>query len=583
VNVFSREQLAPVLLRMGLAATTRIDRALALEVAEREGIEAVLAGTVTRLGGDYVFSARVLQPTTGEELIAVRAAASKDRLADGVESLSREVRRRLGEARGEIRQSEPLPRVTTRSLEALRAYAQAVDATDRREYQQGLEFALEAIRLDSTFAQAFRTAAVLNRNMGRWGEAVPYARRAYELRDQLTARERLHVEAFYLWSVELDPRRAAEAYERLLAQYPDEYTAANNLAAMEQYLGEWERAYRASLRAVELEPYRSAGYGNVIATARWTNRWQVCDSMIGLARERGFANEAAAWSQSQAIGLRDWERADFLCDSLLAETTSTAWAMSYRNACGSLDIARGRIERGIERRLTVARYYADRRSYVGYGGALAGPVLGEAMRGREAAARAYWEDALAYADPEALPAPERFILGTTAQVVPYMMGWPDLAEDAGARYPPYPDSGHTIRTYGERLVHAAKLLVQGDPEGSIESLRKITGDDFRPGSWEVEKDLLFSRAYEELGEPDSAVKYLEAVIEPARIAEGFISLLSLPQIERRLADLELARGNLAPAVRHYQNFLELWSDPDPELLPQVESARQALDRLQTDR
>ncbi|MGD8699825.1 MAG: hypothetical protein PVJ43_11070, partial [Gemmatimonadales bacterium] len=61
------------------------------------------------------------------------------------------------------------------------------------------------------------------------------------------------------------------------------------------------------------------------------------------------------------------------------------------------------------------------------------------------------------------------------------------------------------------------------------------------------------------------------------------SLLTLPQTERRLADLEVARGNLAAAARHYQNFLELWSDPDPELLPQVESARRALDRLRTDR
>jgi tetratricopeptide (TPR) repeat protein len=579
VNVYGREQIAPVLRRMGRPDTVRVDRALALEVAEREGIEAVLAATVARLGGDYVFSARVLQPASGQELIAVRAAAREDRLADGVETLSREIRRRLGEARGEIRRSEPLPRVTTRSTEALRAYAQAVDANDRGEYEQGLDFALEAIRLDTTFALAYRAAAVLNRNMGRWGEAVPYASRAHELRDNLTARERLQVEAFYHWSVELDPRRAAEVYERLLAQYPDDYTAASNFALMAEYLGEWERAYQASLRAVELEPYRPAAYGHAILTARWTNRWQVADSMIALARDRGFARRAAAWSQSEALGLRDWARADFLCDSLLAEETNPAWSMSYLSACGSLDIARGRIDRGIERKLTVARFHASRRSYVGYGGALAGPVMGEAMRGRMAAARAYWEDALAFADPEALPAPERFILGTTAQVVPYMLGWPDLAEDAGARYPPYPDSTHAIRTYGERLVRAARAVQDGDAERAIEWLRGARGEIFKPTSWEMEKDLLFARAYEQLGQPDSAVKYFEAVIRPARLAEGFISLLSLPGLERRLADLEAGRGNVSAAVRHYQNFLELWSDPDPELLPQVESARRALERL----
>jgi hypothetical protein len=257
--------------------------------------------------------------------------------------------------------------------------------------------------------------------------------------------------------------------------------------------------------------------------------------------------------------------------------------MSHRSACGSLDIARGRIERGIERRLTVARYRAERRSYIGYGAALAGPVMGEAMRGRPAAARAYWEDALAFADPEAAPAPERFIMGTTAQVVSYMMGWPDLAEEAGGRYPAYPDSSHTMRTYGERLVRAARWLSRADPERAIESLLAISGDGLKPESWELEKDLLYSRAYEELAQPDSAVKYLEAVIAPARVAEGFLSLLFLPQVERRVADLEVARGNIAAAAHHYQNLLELWSDPDPELLPQVESARRALDRLIADR
>jgi tetratricopeptide (TPR) repeat protein len=583
VNVYNREQLAPVLARMGLPDTARVDRELALEVAEREGLAAVLAATVTRLGGDYAFSARVIQPVSGQDLIAVRAAASEDRLADGVETLSREIRRRLGEARQEIRQSEPLPRVTTRSLEALRAYAQAASANDRREYEQALDFAKEAIRLDSTFALAYQAAGALNRNLSRWGEAVPYARRAYELRDNLTARERLQVEAYYHWSVELDPRRAAEMYERLLAQYPDDYTAASNFALMAEYLGEWERAYRAALRAVEIEPYRPTGYAHAILTARWTNRWPVADSMIALAAERGFASQAAAWSQSEAIGLRDWDRADFLCDSLLAVATSPAWAMSYRNACGSLDIARGRIESGIERRLTVARYYASRRSYVGYGAALAGPVMGEAMRGREAAARAHWKDALAFADPAALPAPERYLLGTTAQVVPYLLGWPDLAEDAGARYPSYPDSSHPIRMYGDRLVRAARALSDGEAERAVESLRGAQTESFRPGSWELHKDLMLAEAYEQLGQADSAVKYLEAVIEPARLAEGFISLLSLPGIERRLAELEAARGNVSAAVQHYQNFLALWSDPDPELRPQIESARRALDRLMADR
>jgi hypothetical protein len=49
-----------------------------------------------------------------------------------------------------------------------------------------------------------------------------------------------------------------------------------------------------------------------------------------------------------------------------------------------------------------------------------------------------------------------------------------------------------------------------------------------------------------------------------------------PVLERRLAELEEARGNADAAVRHYQRLLELWSEADPELQDQLGSARPAL-------
>ncbi|MGD2152197.1 MAG: hypothetical protein PVG79_02945, partial [Gemmatimonadales bacterium] len=191
VNVYSREQLMPVLQRMGRPDTTRLDRAVALEVAEREGLAAVLALTVSRLGGQYVFSARVVQPGSGEEIIAARSVASEDRLLEGVEKLSHELRRRLGEQRGAVRESDPLPQVTTSSLEALKIYAQASDANNRYEFGRALELATQAIRLDSTFAGAYRAAATYSGNLGRRAEAAHYATRAFELRDGLAERERL--------------------------------------------------------------------------------------------------------------------------------------------------------------------------------------------------------------------------------------------------------------------------------------------------------------------------------------------------------------------------------------------------------
>jgi len=579
VNVYSREQLRPVLRRMGRADTTRLDRAVALEVAEREGLAAVLAVTVSRLGGQYVFSARVVQPGSGEEIIAARSVASEDRLLEGVEKLSHELRRRLGEQRGAVRESEPLPQVTTTSLEALKLYAQASDANNRYEFGHALELATQAIRLDSTFAGAYRAAAVYSANLRQRAEAARYATRAYELRSGLTERERLLTEAAYYTHVEFDYRRALEAYELILSRYPDYGEAATNVAAMAERLGERELAYQASLRTVELRPYSALSYGHVIVNARWTGRWEIADSFIQVARQRGFEEQAADWSHGQALGRRDWGRAEFLCDSLLAAATSAGRLASVRTRCAALDIARGRLQRGIERELAVAEYRVQRGNRFLYGPPALYAVTAEATRGRHAEARSLFERVIAYAEPESLAEPERFIARQTLQVLAHLLELPDLAEQVEAAYPPFPDSANMVSYYGDRLAGAARALHDGDAERAIDLLHRMRALDLRVDNWEVLADLMFGLSFEQLGEPDSAVAYLEDMIQPARLAGDAFVRLQLPLIELRLARLEESRGNVDAAIRHYRNFLEIWAEPDPELSGEVEAARRALARL----
>ncbi|UCC71590.1 MAG: hypothetical protein JSV86_14535 [Gemmatimonadota bacterium] len=579
VNVYSREQLSPVLRRMGRPDTTRLDRAVALEVAEREGLAAVLAVTVSRLGGQYVFSARVVQPGSGEEIITARSVASEDRLLEAVEKLSHEIRRRLGEERGAIRQSEPLPKVTTSSLEALRLYAQASEANSRLDFEQALQLATQAIRHDSIFAGAYRAAAVYSNNLSRRAEAARYATRAYELRDGLTERERLHTEASYYSYVDLDYRRALETYELILSRYPDDGTAANNLAARAEWLGERERAYQASLRAVGLRPYSALSYGHVIVNARWTGRWEVADSFIEVARELGFEEQAADWSHAQAFGRREWARAEFVCDSLLAAATSSRRLATVRTHCGALDIARGRLQRGIERELAVAEYRVQRGNRFLYGPPALFAVMAEATRGRHAEARSLFERVIAYAEPESLAEPERFIARQTLQVLAYLLEMPDLAEQTRTAYPPFPDTAHLVSHYGRRFAGAARALHGGEAERAVELLRRMQAIDFDVGNWEVLADLMFGLSFEQLGHADSAVVYLEKMIEPARLASIALVRLQLPVIELRLARLEEARGNFEGAILRYQNFLDVWAEPDPELHDQVEAARRALTRL----
>ncbi|MGD2151891.1 MAG: hypothetical protein PVG79_01405 [Gemmatimonadales bacterium] len=578
VNVYGDNQVRPVLGRMMLPDTAPLTERLALELAQREGLAAVLAGSVHRVGGGYQLSARVVEPGSGRELIGVTAAAGSDRLLEGIEDLSRQVRARLGESGAALRQSLPLPRVTTRSLEALRKYDLAVAAQARGDQQQTLALAEEAIQLDSSFAAAYRLSAVASQNLGWWTAAVQYATRAYELREQATDRERLLVEASYYWYAELDPRAAADAYELLLAQYPDDATAANNLAVMAgTWLGELQRAYPAALKSVELEPYSVTGYGSAIEYAWEFERWDAADSLIDLARERGFGERAVRWSRAQALGRGDWGRAEALCDSLLAEPASPGWLASDQRACGSIDIARGHIRRAIERLLPGAAHAMGSGSSGAIRLSYQALAWAEASRGRPEAAGDYLAAILDYMPADSLDAVTRHVFRNQLRFFAGLLGRLELAERFADVYWPHPDSAHPGVRWGEGLGGGGEALARGDPEAALDAFAEIRDTGLLPRDPVFR--LGFGLTYAELGQADSAVAHLESVIRPAAIAGSPVSLTQLPAIERRLAELEESRGDIDAAIRHYGRFIELWSDADPELQYQVDAARRALARL----
>ena len=57
----------------------------------------------------------------------------------------------------------------------------------------------------------------------------------------------------------------------------------------------------------------------------------------------------------------------------------------------------------------------------------------------------------------------------------------------------------------------------------------------------------------------------------------------LPGTLQRLADLHDQNDNREAATRHYNRFIQLWQNADPELQPQVDAARNALARMAAER
>jgi DNA-binding winged helix-turn-helix (wHTH) protein/tetratricopeptide (TPR) repeat protein len=258
VNVVPRERVDDVLRLMRKPLDMKIDATLGREICLRDGsIRALLIGRVERLGTTYVLSAQLVNPSNG---VAVASLSEEDpadsQMAAAIRSLSNRVRETLGEKRALIQQSNArLERVTTPSLHALQLYTRADQLIWRDNNQAAAAELLErAIAEDPGFASAHLLLGWTYHNGERDPEAQPEFKRALDLADTTSDRERFFILGSYYQGVTKETQKAIDAYETCLQLYPDHFWCAHNLAGQYVGLGRPEDAARLSVRLADLFP-----------------------------------------------------------------------------------------------------------------------------------------------------------------------------------------------------------------------------------------------------------------------------------------------------------------------------------------
>ena len=271
VNILPRDRVSAALTRMrqgdGRATPRFLDEGVAREVAQREAAQAVVVGAVDRVDSTYVVSLRLVQASSGTVLASLTSVArSRAELVDAVDDAVRRLRRTLGESADSLaKYDRPLPRATTRSLEALRYYGSALAAFDANDRQTAVRLLERAVAVDSEFplAEAELGAAYYIDNDPRTGEL--HFQRALRFADRLTERERLHVlAAVQGWRGNRD---AAIASRRaLLASYPDDRVVWGQLGYDQLRAGYYAEAVDAYLHALRFDSTDGGDHVN-IATA----------------------------------------------------------------------------------------------------------------------------------------------------------------------------------------------------------------------------------------------------------------------------------------------------------------------------
>jgi tetratricopeptide (TPR) repeat protein len=580
VNLVDISAIRSVLQRMNRNPDTQLDASLAREIAQREGIKAAVTGEIGPLGSRYVLTANLVSSETGEVLIALRETADDEgEIVDAVDELSAGLRERIGESLRTIRASEPLQQVTTRSLEALRLYSQALRAMSAGRTPRGIEFLEEAVAVDSTFAMAWRGLAIGIWNTG--GDAarrIEAASKAFEYRDRLPERERYLTTAVFYEDVEFDLNRSAAAYRTLLESRPDDWTALNNLALVVGRQRRFAEAESLASRAAETGKTWQ-GHGNTaafrLAQGRYDEAEKIIEDYAILAPEHPRVKTGRALLASAR---RDFATSETHTHDLLQTHTDPFWQgagnvalMRLYQVQGRLDDAerhaRAAMDAHAQRRLP--RAYLNRAVDIGLLHLLYRDSPAEAVSGIDVALARYPLDSISPFDRPYISL--AYLFAKVGQV--------ERARDFLAEFETEVNPGVRAGIAWRHGAYGALALAEGRAEDAIAEYR----------AWYDETDCascgLFelAQAYEAAGATDSALAvYERAVSQPGlyRLSDEYAWLGST---YKRLGELYEERGERDKAVDYYGRFVELWGDADSELQPLVEDVRGRIAGLMSER
>lgn len=549
---------------------------LAREIAQREGIKAVIAGDVARVGGHFVLTARVVG-ADGATLVSVReTAADSAAILTSLDRLARRLRERIGESLRSIQSTEPLETVTTGSLEALRKYSRAArllrytpDDADR-----AVLLLQDAIALDSTFAMAWLVLGTAFRNysLNRDREEEAYTR-AFENRDRLSERERQSATATYYSRVLRDRERAVAAYEWLIEQYPDVYSAVNNLGVLYAEMRDFDGAAGMYQRALEFDSMAAVPNSNLVIALYNADRPTEAVAALERYRARLPGDPAYHWLH----GLVAWGQGE------------------HRTALRHLE--RYRQEVSIQGRR--ARVHAEMAHMYS--------ALGQVNE----AERQYGE-ALALSQriavtPTVLVAVRRARMGLHVLRQPAQRALEPLDELLRNRplddLPPldrpytavagaYAAAGHTDRA--RALLAEFESVLPRVAESERGSIIAVEGEIAIAEGRPLEAVALFHEAYRnstcrlcymaDIGYafdaaalPDSAIAWYERFLGVQDFfLRGPEDGIWRGHVLERLGVLHADRGDARQAARYTAEFIALWQDADPALRPRIDNASDRL-------
>jgi len=558
LNVFPEQRVREVLRYMGRSPDDRVTKTLGRDICERRAIKAVLAGSISSLGNNYAIALEALNCRTGDLLAAEQAEAKgKEEVLTALGKAASRMREKLGESLGSIQKfNAPIEQATTSSLEALKAYSVGWERRYKGHEVEAIPSFERAIELDPNFAMAYATLGTIYNNIGERDRSIEYRKKAFELRERVSERERFYITTWYYSRVTGELEKAIRAYELWKDTYPRDLAALDNLAVHVAALGQFERQLQLAQEALQLDPDSQFTY-NAVASAFFNlNRFEevkairerqiargldTIDAHIDLYMIAFLEGDAAAIERHTAWATGKPGEEEMLFVQALAGASSGKLAKARQLFQQSEDVAlRGHFK---EQAATTQ--------------AVEGEIEVEFGNFRQARERA--DQALAASRAMAVQSLAAYVLARSGESSKAQA----LADDLARRFP----MDTLMNALSLPLIRVAVEIQRGNHRQAIELLQAARPYDLAPGQLGPGGAgnlaiYLRGEAYWRAKMPNEAAAEFQRILDHRGVAP-----LS-PNYA--LAHLGLGRAyalqnDATKARKAYQDFLALWKDADADI------------------
>ncbi len=567
LNVFPDQKIRQTLQFMGRSPGDRITSDVGREICQRDGIKAMLNGSIDSVGGQYVISLEATNVASGDSLGRQQAQADrKEDVLNALHTAATKLRSQLGESLSMVQKYDmPLSMATTSSLEALKALSLGDAKHNMSDELGAIPDYQRAIEIDPNFAMAYARLGAIYSNLGQTELSEQNRQKAFELRDRASEREKLYIMShYYSDSGQFD--KGITAYELYRQTYPRDSTPFNNLANIYNQLGQFDNALENAKHAVEIDPDSVSAYYNVAIAYGGLNRVEEERATLNALFQRKGSNPGLRvvlagldWSEGKDADMeKELQSAATTPDGGLAVLGFRVGLASARGQVRQTRVFARQIEEALDRLHLQGR--ADTEAQLS---------STEALVGDHAEAN---NDAT-----EALRSSQTLsVIGsvaTTSAILRQDQKAIALADEIQRTHPNDTRAVNVIVP----LIRAIAALrpsnpAKADPGKAIDFLN--TAALYARAS----ADVFFVRgiAYEQAGRYAEAQQDLQKVLE-FKSHNG-------PDIVFALAQLELGRlfqkqGDLPKARVAYQNFLADWKDADPGV-PLLHEAQAEYAKLQ---